>query len=109
MNNGLTIKEGKNQRTVLTPVEEQRIIDAMNRKFVEEDFSVAVTNEEIKAKNHSFSAGQYFDVKIDYVDITADGFKTKMQGFENNLTALFAEANLLDTEIKNQLKGLRYE
>jgi len=106
---GETIKEGKNQRTVLTPVEEQRIIDAMNRKFAEEDFSVAVTSEEIKAKNHSFSAGQYFDVKIDYVDITADEFKTKMQGFENNLIALFAEANQLDTEIKNQLKGLRYE
>ena len=32
-----------------------------------EDFSVKVTNEQIKEKNYSWSAGQYFDVKIEHI------------------------------------------
>lgn len=106
---GNTIKEGKNQRTVLTSLQERRIIDAMNNKVAEDDFSVVVAAEEIKTKNYSFSAGQYFEVKIDYVDISADDFKEKMLGFDKRLTTLFAEANVLDIEIKKQLKGLKYE
>ena len=106
---GDTIKEGKNQRTVLKPTEEQRIINAMNQKLAEDDFSVVVSAEEIKAKNYSFSAGQYFEVKIDYVDITAEEFKAKMESFENTLSGLFIEGNSLDIEIQKRLRGLKYE
>lgn len=106
---GDTIKEGKNQRTVLTPAEEQRIINAMNEKLAEDDFSVVVTADEIKAKNYSFSAGQYFEVKIEYVDITAEEFTEKMQGFESRLTKLLKDGNTLDLKIQEQLKGLRYD
>ncbi len=65
--------------------------------------------EEIKEKNYSFSAGQYFDVKIEYTDITPQEFKTKMDAFKNNLDALFTESASLELEIKNQLGGLKYE
>jgi type I restriction enzyme M protein len=106
---GTTIKEGKNQRTVLTKKEEQRIIDAMNHKVAEEDFSVVINKETIEAKNYSFSAGQYFEVKIEYTDITADEFDDKMKTFENNLKSLFAESKTLELEIQNNLKGLNYE
>ena len=37
-----------------------------------EDFSVAVTYDEIKEKGYVLSAGQYFDIKIEYVDITEE-------------------------------------
>lgn len=106
---GETMKEGKNQRTVLTKEEEEQIIAAMNNKTAIDDFSVIVTSEEIKAKNYSFSAGQYFEVKIEYVDITPKEFEEKMKGFESRLTSLFAEGNALDQEIQKQLKGLKYE
>lgn len=106
---GETVKEGKNQRTVLTKGEEEQIITAMNTKTAIDDFSVVVTSEEIKAKNYSFSAGQYFEVKIEYVDITPKEFADRMQGFEKRLVDLFAEGNRLDAEIQNQLKGLRYD
>ncbi len=106
---GETVKEGKNQRTVLAPAEEQRIIDAMNYKRAEDDFSVVVGAEEIKSKNHSFSAGQYFEVKIEYVDITAEEFSAKMKNYTNTLDSLFAESHRLENEIKKQLGGLRYE
>lgn len=106
---GETIKEGKNQRTVLTPTEEQLIIDTFNNKQVVEDLSVVVTKAEIEAKNYSFSAGQYFEVKIEHVDITAEEFAAKMKAFENNLVSLFAESKELENEIQNNLKGLKYE
>lgn len=106
---GETVKEGKNQRTVLTPAEESKIIDTFNKKEIVEDLSVVVSKEEIAAKNYSFSAGQYFEVKIEYVDITAEEFAEKMNGFETRLAELFTEGNRLDTEIQKQLKGLKYE
>ncbi|HEY0055095.1 MAG TPA: class I SAM-dependent DNA methyltransferase [Pedobacter sp.] len=106
---GDTIKEGKNQRTVLTSTEEQRIIDAMNEKLAIGDFSVVVSAEDVKAKNYSFSAGQYFEVKIDYVDITAEQFREKIERIETKLSTLFDKGNLLDAEIEKQLKGLKYE
>ena len=67
-NLGQKVKEGKNQKTVLSSEEEQRIIDVFNAKQAQEDFSVVVGYDEIVAKNYSLSAGQYFDVKIEYVD-----------------------------------------
>ncbi|MCT8126084.1 SAM-dependent DNA methyltransferase [Alishewanella sp. BS5-314] len=108
-NLGEKVKDGKNQKTVLTPLEEQQIIDVFNAKETVEDFSVAVSYDEIEAKNYSLSAGQYFDVKIEYVDITADQFAEKMQGFTNNLDSLFSQSRELETEIKKQLAGLKYE
>ncbi|MCK0137299.1 class I SAM-dependent DNA methyltransferase [Arenibacter sp. S6351L] len=105
-NLGTKIKEGKNQKTVLSPKEEQYIIDTFNSKKAEEDFSVVVSYDEIKAKNFSLSAGQYFEVKIEYIDITADEFDKKLKSFENNLDSLFAESDRLEKEIQNNLKNL---
>ena len=61
------------------------------------------------AKNYSFSAGQYFEVKIEYVEITAEEFAQKMQTYESNLSQLFIEGNELDKKILENLKGLKYE
>jgi type I restriction enzyme M protein len=108
-NLGEKIKDGKNQKTVLSADEEQRIIDTFNAKKAVEDFSVAVSYDEIEAKNYSLSAGQYFDVKIEYVDITPEQFAETMQGFTSNLESLFSQSRELETEIKKQLAGLKYE
>jgi len=106
---GTTVKDGKNQKTLLSGEEEQRIIDTFNKHEAVEDFTVVVGYEDIKAKNYSFSAGQYFDVKIEYTDITAEEFASKMSGYKANLTTLFGEGKELEEEIKKQLEGLKYE
>ena len=80
----------------------------MNQKNAEEDFSVVVTKEEVIAKNYSFSAGQYFEVKIEYVEITGEEFAQKMQNFESNLSQLFAEGNDLDKKILENLKTFNF-
>ncbi|MGG5208224.1 HsdM family class I SAM-dependent methyltransferase [Chryseobacterium sp. MIQD13] len=106
---GETVKEGKNQRTVLTHKEETRIVETFNNKEAIEDLSAIVTKEQIKEKNYSFSAGQYFEVKIEYSDITTDEFHENMKSFEKRLNILFTEGKRLDNEIEKQLKGLKYE
>jgi len=108
-NLGTKIKEGKNQKTVLSSEEEQMIIDTFNSKSAVEDFSFVVKYNEIKEKNYSLSAGQYFEVKIEYTDITHDEFNAKMKNFEDNLNKLFAEGKTLESEIQKNLKGLKYE
>ncbi len=72
-------------------------------------FLVVVSYEDIKAKNYSLSAGQYFEVKIEYIDITAEEFTAKMKGFESNLESLFSESKSLEKEIQENLKSLKYE
>lgn len=108
-NLGQKVKEGKNQKTVLSAEEEQQIIRTFNTKEQVDDLSVTVSYDEIQAKNYSLSAGQYFEIKIEYVDITAEQFKEKMQGYTDNLDNLFSESHKLEGEIKKQLTGLEYE
>lgn len=108
-NLGEKVKDGKTQKTVLTDAEEQRICEVFNKKWSEEDFSVVVSYDDIAAKNYSLSAGQYFDVKIEYTDITPEQFAEKMKGFTENLDSLFSQSRDLEVEIKKQLAGLKYE
>ena len=70
---------------------------------------MVISYDDIKAKNYSFSAGQYFDVKIEYIDISKDEFDSKMKSFSDNLEAMFGESKVLEDEIKKQLIGLVYE
>ncbi|WP_180128275.1 class I SAM-dependent DNA methyltransferase [Rhodoferax sp. BLA1] len=106
---GTKVKDGKNQKTLLSDSEEDCIIATFNAKYAMEDFSVVVCYADIAAKNYSLSAGQYFDVKIEYSDLTSKQFAEKMQGFTDKLDALFKESVGLEQEIKKQLAGLRYE
>jgi len=105
---GEKIKDGKNQKTVLSRAEEQKICNTFTHKQAVEDFSVVVSYDEIKAKNYSLSAGQYFEVKIDYVDISADEFEQKMTGFSADLDKLFTESAELEKQIKEKLQTLKF-
>lgn len=104
---GTKVKDGKNQKTLLSPEEEQTIISTFNKHQAVEDFTVVVSYEDIRAKNYSFSAGQYFDVKIEYTDITPAEFENKMTNFKINLDKLFAESSNLEIEIRKQLASLQ--
>lgn len=80
----------------------------MNKEAVD-DFSVAVTYDEIKEKKYSLSAGQYFDVKIEYVELSQDEFNARMNAYATKLQEYFAEGDKLKTEIMEQLKKVKYE
>lgn len=53
--------------------------------------------------------GQYFDVKIEYVELTQEEFENKMSELTSNLQSYFDEGNALQKEIMEQLKKVKYE
>lgn len=106
---GEKVKEGKNQRVVLSNEEVKQIEDIFINHEVIEDRSVSVTYDKIKEKNYSLSAGQYFDVKIEYVELTQDEFKEKMDVYKADLNHYFLEGKRLEEEIFEGLEELDYE
>ena len=102
-------KEGKNQRTVLRPDEVKKIEDTFINQDVIEDFSVSVTYEEIADKNYSLSAGQYFEVRIEFVELSPEAFEKRMRAYSSNLEKLFSEGKALEEEIRERLGELKYE
>lgn len=106
---GDKVKDGKNQRTVLREDEIEKIVKTFAKQEVTDDFSVEVTYNQLKEKNCSFSAGQYFEVKIEYVELTQEEFNSKMKEFSNNLEKYFSEGKALEEEIKQRLEELKYD
>ncbi len=105
---GITIKDDGNQKTLLIEADIDKIITTFHAKEPVEDFAVAVTYEEIAKKGYSISAGQYFDIKIDYVDITEEEFNQRMNNYKQTLTEQFAESHRLEEEIMAQLDSLKF-
>ena len=103
---GEKIKDGKNQKTLLSTDEEDTIITTFNAKKAVEDFSVVVAYDELKAKNYSFSAGQYFEVRIEHVDITSAQFADRMAGHKSRLVDLFSKSRDLEKQLSEDLKKL---
>lgn len=92
----------------LTNEEIDKIVRTFQNKDAVEDFSVVISYDAIKEKGYALSAGQYFDIKIEYVDITAEEFNSQMEADIAELTALFAEGHTLEEEIQRQLKSLQF-
>lgn len=106
---GEDYQDGKNKKCRLRPFEIDEIVNTFNNKESVDDFSVAVTYDEIKKKKYSLSAGQYFDVKIEYVELTQEEFNEKMNTYQNQLQEYFLESTRLQKEIIEQLKKVKYE
>ena len=105
---GEEYKEGNNLKRRLRDFEIDKIVNTFQNKEAVDDFSVAVTYTEIKEKGYSLSAGQYFDIKIDYVDITEEEFNKRIQGYKTALAQQFAESHRLEDEIMKQLGSLSF-
>jgi len=104
---GEKIKIDGNQKTQLRDFEIEQIVSTFKSKEEVDDFSKKVTFEDIKKKKYSLSAGQYFDIKIEYVDITEEEFNRRMTLHQQNLQQMFEESHTLENEIMEQLKKLK--
>jgi len=105
---GEKVKIDNNQKTVLRDFEIEQIIDTFKRQKEVDDFSKVVTFDDIKQKKYSLSAGQYFDIKIEYVDITAEEFNFRMAEHKKKLSEMFSESHELEKEIMKQLERLKF-
>lgn len=105
---GTKIKDGKNQRTVLNHNDIEKIEDTFIKCLELEDFSVIVDYEKIKDKNYSLSAGQYFEIKIPFSNITPEEFeKNKNKSIEEIKNILLTNENL-GKEIIKDLEKIKY-
>ena len=105
---GEEYKEGKNQKKRLRDFEIEQIISTFRDKKSVDDFSISVTYDKIKEKNYSLSAGQYFDIKIEFVEITEEEFQQKLADFQAELDELTTQGSELDKKIAEGLKKLRF-
>ena len=106
---GEDYQDGKNKKRRLREEDIELIIDTFNEKKDIDDFSISVSYEEIKEKKYSLSAGQYFDIKIEYIDMTPEEFETKMKEYQKELQEYFEEGEKLQKEIMEQLGKIKYE
>lgn len=104
---GTKVKEGKNQKTVLSDEETKMIEDTFISKQEKEDFSILVSSEDIAKKYYSFSAGQYFEVKIEYEKLTQEEFQQRIAHYEADLKTSFEEERKLEEEISKTLRSLK--
>lgn len=104
---GTKTKVGKNQKTVLSEEELDKIVNTFINHEVVEDFTVSVTYDAIKEKNYSLSAGQYFDVKIEYVDITQEEYEKMIDDFNADFAKYVEETTQFQKDISKVLKELK--
>jgi type I restriction enzyme M protein len=106
---GEKVKEdGKNQRTVLQAGEINQITSTFNNGEAVDDFSVIVTTDEIKARKLSFSASQYFEVKVEYEGLTEAQFTERIDDFTVRFAELLDVNARLGKVIVENLEKLRY-
>ena len=106
---GTKVKDGKNQKTLLSADDENKIINTINNNEAVEDFSIVVDMKTVEGKNYSFSAGQYFETKIEYSELSPEEFEDKMQQHKTNLETFFSEGRHVEKEIIKNLSALNYE
>lgn len=106
---GKKVKDGKNQRTILSLEEENEIIETFINNKDKDEFSVSVSYDKIKENNYSFNAGQYFEVKVDIVELTDVQFQEKIQYHEQRLKQLFKQSKILQDDIIQSFGGLKYD
>lgn len=108
-NLGEKIKEGEKQKTLLSEADEQQIIRVFNAKEAVEDFSVVVSYDDIAAKNCSLSAGQFFEVKVEHLEMTSEQFEKELSERQGRLNRLFEESHKLEKVLAKQLGALSHE
>ena len=73
-NLGTDSRIGGYKKTVLSDEDVKKIVETFRENKVIDEFSVVIPFEDFENKGYSFSAGQYFDVKIQYEDISQEEF-----------------------------------
>jgi type I restriction enzyme M protein len=106
---GTKIKDGKNQKTLLSPEEEQRIIDVVNSQTYDAGFSAVKSFQELVTGKYSFNPGSYFDVAIEHIEISSEEFTEAMNKSKARLAKMFEENKALESDIMAQLGGVQYE
>lgn len=104
---GQKVKDGKNQRTLLSENDVNLIINSYINREIINDFSVLVSYENIKKNKYSLNPGQYFEYKINISDLTEEEFISEIENHERKLENLFDISRKLEYELVDIIKEFR--
>lgn len=104
---GESYKDGNNQRTRLRPNEIDKIVDTFIGAAPVEGFCSCPTYDEIVKKGYSLTAGQYFDVKIEHIDITEKEFFNRIKFINKSLDSIYKESAPLQKRISSSIQKIQ--
>ncbi len=97
-NLGKKVSLDDGQRTVLSDEEKQKIMSFFKNKTEEPEFSVEVTNDNIKDNGYSVQAGQYVELKKEEIDFDVD---ERLDELEIEIKAILDESDKLNIMLKS--------
>lgn len=103
---GYESRIGGYKKTVLSDSDVKLIVDTFRGNKIVDEFSAVIPFEDFEPKGYSFSAGQYFDIKLEYEDITEDVFNERMASYKSSLMDSFADCQLLQKKILSSIEKL---
>ncbi len=107
---GEKIKDEKgNQRTILPKKCSDKIVDYFNNNIEEDGFSVIVDYNKIESRTYKFSAGQYFNINIEYDELSTEDFNNMLDNDIMKINEIMQENDKLNKQLLSCLKELQNE
>lgn len=101
--------DGEKKRRYLSRDDEQLIIDAFAKMQATDEFAVVLDFDDIKAKNYSLSAGQYFEFAPVISNLTADEFNEIVSNSTATLNTLFEKSKSTEKNLLKVINELKYD
>ncbi|MEI7987039.1 MAG: class I SAM-dependent DNA methyltransferase [Armatimonadota bacterium] len=106
---GVTAKEGKNKKTYLTQLDEDKIVSTFLEMRESESFSVLVSLEEIASKGMVLSPGHYFKVALNLPHDSAAGARAELNSIITSIEGLVEEDIAQGQQLMEVLRSLKNE
>lgn len=103
----VSLEEG--QKTLLSSDDSKKITTVVKKKITEDDFSVLVNKQSIIDKKYTFSASQFFEVKITYEKLSKEDFDEHLNVFKKQYQSHIEINKTLDEAIMKELEEIIYE
>ena len=103
---GTEIRIDEKQRTVLSKEEIDYIVNTFHTCQDIDGFSAVRSKEQIIAKGYSFSAGQYFGVKLEHIEISQSEFDTEINKAKSSIQKMLEESKCLEEKIADCLNRI---
>jgi type I restriction enzyme M protein len=105
-NLGVTVKEGKNKKTLLSSDEEDLIIDTFSNQVQIADFSVKVTSVSIEENGYSLNPGLYFEIPSQHVPLSDEEYKDFIGQTVKRVAEIESLENKLNQLLKNSVQNI---
>lgn len=106
---GTKVKVGKNSKTVLSQEELELIVNMFIDKTVIDRQSVLVSTKAIEEKNNALTAGSYYEIKMEFVNYSAEEFEIEIIKTINEIGENISKTKELQEKIKDLMEKIKYE